>query len=185
MGTMTIVSETDREIVHKALMLLSAVHPAPEKILDPGAGKGVWGDEARRIWPRARICGVEIRDGVYGPGGPYTHFLVGDFLNGTREKVVDFFGGPADMVVGTPPHVYRPKNAQAEEFLRVALDLLRDEGYLLFLLPLEFVGGKFRALELLRANPPLKILPLKERDEAVFVWSKGWRGPTFMEFGRL
>src|SRR5579864_5598197 len=123
----------------------------PRRVLDPGAGTGVWGEAARSRWPDAEIDGIDIRDyaeasaraGVKASsranGKPsatrnkaYTNWWTDDYLSAQLQ-------GGYDLIIGTPPY------SQAEKFVRRSIKLLKPEGQLLFLLRLSFLEGRTRA----------------------------------------
>ena len=100
--------------------------------LDPGAGNGVWGQAVRAIYDNFpyTVDGVELRD-VPKPEG-YTNWAGNtDYLN------VDF-PYKYDVILGNPPY------SLAEQFIDKSLDLLKDNGYLLFLFKLSFLEGRHR-----------------------------------------
>lgn len=150
-------------------------------ILDPGAGRGVWGTACRRMWHDAYITGVDIRE-LPQPDA-YNAWIQGDFLTagGTR--------GGSDLVIGNPPYIH------AEEFCRKALDFLRPGGILLYLLRLTFLESK-RRLRFFREDLPRHVAVLSRRPSfmedgsrktspdayAFYVWQKGYRGETTLSW---
>jgi methylase of polypeptide subunit release factors len=89
--------------VRAGLDLLPAIHPA--RILDPGAGGGIWGTEARSRWPESNITGVELRTINPALQFPYDCWYTADFLTCPIPQ-------PFDLVIGNPPYRH------AEEFVR-------------------------------------------------------------------
>lgn len=161
--------ETPEPLVRAALGLLP-VHKQDMVILDPGAGRGVWGRAARNRFPKAEIIGVEPN---FSRPKEYNEWWKSDyrFLTNTSQK--------ADWVIGNPP--YR----LAEEFVRTSLDLLRPGGMLCFLLRLAFLESSKRGNGLWKEFPPSSVHVLMERpsftengktDETaygIYIWCKG------------
>lgn len=177
---------TPRDFCDRALNLIElrdfypnagAHAPAPH-ILDPGCGAGVWGQAALARWSSAVVDGVEIRDIETPPG--YRYIYRGNFL------LMDH-GLEYDLVIGNPPYFY------AEPFVRVGLANTRQDGLLLYLLPLRFLEGKRRAKGLFRDFPPREVwvagrvpfLGTKKTDAtayAMFLWQKGWTGTPSLKW---
>lgn len=162
---------------------LATIERAPERVLDPGAGTGVWGMMARERWPDASISAYEIREDAT-PSLDYDHWIQGDFLMSKPQPMFD-------LVIGNPPFSY------AEAFVRHSYEWLRDGGQILFLLRLAFLESQER-ISFWR-EIPLKWLyycakrpsfyhkryfPKKGRKTdgtayAVFHWAKSWRRMTW------
>ena len=124
--------------VEAALALLPPTFK-PVDILDPGAGDGVWGRAAREKWPYANITGVEVRH--VEPPEEYDTWQQEDFRMVVARPTFD-------LVMGNPPYKH------AEEFVRLSLQCLDADGYLLFLLRLAFLEGQKRGRDLWRRLPP-------------------------------
>jgi hypothetical protein len=126
---------TPSNFVHMALLHLLPADFAhwrgPLRILDPGAGSGPWGAVARQLWPDAFIVGVEL-DKHHPPHPAYNEWYVGD------------------LIIGNPP--FKP----AEAFVRHAATRLHPTGYILFLLPLSFLGSSGRHRGLFNVLAPSK-----------------------------
>lgn len=102
--------------------------------------------------------------------------LKGDYLKTTFDKSFD-------MIFTNPPFV------QALEFLEKALNDVKDDGYVIMLLRLNFLGSKARN-EWLRNNMPYEIYVHSKRmsftedgktdsiEYAHFVWKKGYKDVT-------
>lgn len=170
------VYETPSWISDKGLSTLTL--PSEPLILDPGAGSGVWGGSARNLWPGAWIEGVEIRALPPPDNGSYDNWLPdSDFL-----RVQDDVMGKYDLVMGNPPY------SLAEEFIRRAMHLTKDGGFVQFLLRLPFLEGKKRRQGLWRDFPLYQLQICSERPSftgdhktdatayAVFTWKKGHAG---------
>jgi hypothetical protein len=170
---------TPVETVEAALDLVPVAFP--QRILDPGAGNGVWGACARARWPGARIIGIEINEDIKPPYRTefqvYNVWEYGDYLKSRRAE-------EADLIIGNPPYEF------AEEFIYQSLDNLADKGYLLFLLRLAFLEGQKRGKGLWKEYPPMKVTACSKRPSytgdgktdatayAVYLWQKGWHGTT-------
>lgn len=166
---------TDRLSVVNALGMACRGCFIPSRVLDPGAGAGIWGQIARRRWPCCQITGVELRD--VQPHKSYDEWLNGSFLDDTVPLLP-----PYDLVMGNPPY------SDAEAFVRRSLDLLRDGGRLVFLLKLSFMAGQRRSSGLYSEFPPRWYIPCSRRpsftgdghsapeEYAIYVWQKGFSG---------
>lgn len=157
--------------------------PVPDSILDPGAGSGVWGKAARDLYPRALITGVELRPDAIPPAETYTAWHTGDF------RLYDP-GWKHDLIMGNPPYKY------AEAFIRHSLSMLKDYGWLVFLLRLAFLEEQDRGKDFWRKFPPERVSVCSQRPSftgdgntdatayAVYYWRKGWTGPTRLDWLR-
>jgi hypothetical protein len=152
---------------------------SPSAVLDPGAGTGVWGQEARRRWPYVDICGFEIRS-VDRPDGYNLWNSPSDFLEASEKRVKSW-----GLIVGNPPYNV------AEAFIRRSMALLSDGGYLLFLLRLNYLESQTRGYGLWREFPPCRIGVYIQRPSftgngntdptgyMACLWKKGYQGePT-------
>lgn len=117
----------------------------PAVVLDAGAGTGVWGQAAKRIWPECRLIGVEM-DPAHPKPAEYDEWLVGDFLTIPLPE--------ASMVIGNPPF------SLSEQFIRRATD---QAFYTLFLLRLAFLESKKRQTGLWQTHRPAEVSVLAER----------------------
>lgn len=154
--------------------LLSAGYLRPQLILDPGAGDGVWGEEARKLWPEAHIVAVE----------PYRVPAHGVYQEWWRQDFLEWLDPRQfDLVMGNPPYKY------AEAFVRRSLACLRLGGVLALLLPLRFLESQ-RRMELWAEHPPIAVSVCANRPSfdgtgktnatayAFYFWRKGYRGTT-------
>lgn len=152
------------------------------RILDPGAGTGVWGEAARQIWPSAEIHGLELRD--VEPNKNYDHWLTGNYML-TRYKI------KFDFIIGNPPYsdlwemeqrrfakeakargekykrpprpADQPK-ADAQAFITKALtEVFPEYGYVIFLLRLAFLEGQKRSQTFWPKHCPSQVLTLGRR----------------------
>lgn len=165
----------------RAAFDLLPVSFVPTWVLDPGAGTGVWGQEAHRFYPRAMIHGIEIRDVVCPEGFSTWHTKI-DFTE------FDALTPIWDLVVGNPPYNV------AEQFIRRSMALLLNGGYLLFLLRLNYLEGQGRGRGLWRDFPPFRVGVYSKRPSfsndshtdatgyMACLWKKGWRGNAELSF---
>lgn len=190
--------ETPPELVQAALDLLPA-YLKPKVIHDPGAGTGVWGREAHKVFPKATIVGI---DSHYSKpdGNAYKLWIESDYIQYAYPGV--------DLVIGNPPYgdewnefqklekkrlgkkYIRPKRpasfpmADAEAFVRAGYNSLRPNGIMIYLLRLAFLESQKRGEGLWVDMPPLSVHVLIERpsftgngktDEtayAIYLWRK-------------
>lgn len=148
--------------------------PFKMRILDPGAGDGVWGEAYRAYDGTCSVVGVELRQQQLNEA--YIRWF--DETDYLGWEVYNNF----DLVIGNPPFNL------AEEFIRHSLELLSDGGYLVFLLRSAFKATKKRYLSLFRDIPFIREYQLVERpgfkpnkdgrnspehEYSMFVWQKG------------
>jgi len=148
----------------------------PTTVLDPGCGEGVWGEALVIQYNDPEMIVVGVDDDLklnpkIGGLTLYDHFIPESFLEFNRPVLFD-------LVCGNPPYRY------AEEFVRKGLEFLAPNGYLVFLMRLQFLGSKKR-LALWGDYPPMKVVVCANRpsftgdgktnaDEYCFMyWQKG------------
>lgn len=121
----------------------------PVKLLDVGAGSGVWGQAAKdfannRGYRRLVVHGVE-RDPKFSPHPAYNEWIVDDFLNTTLSGY--------DLVYGNPPFSLAEACAWTALYrIGERRALVRSEGYVGMLLRLGFLGS-YRRQELFTDYP--------------------------------
>ncbi|MCY0994682.1 methyltransferase [Nannocystis sp. ILAH1] len=99
----------------------------PRRILDLGAGAGVWGQRARLVFPEAEIMGVEIRRSERRAARHYDQMIWGDYLAPRTLRAIGDFR--PDLVVSNPPFTL------ARHTLLAGLDAVtRQAGLVLLLL---------------------------------------------------
>lgn len=172
---------TPRGLVKAALEFLDIQNPSwrlpdyyqVDRVLDVGAGGGVWGQEAKSLFRPRSVTGVELRR-IPAPAG-FTDWVPGtDFLtwNANIRKHNGF-----DLIVSNPPYKY------AEEIIRKSWDLLKPWGWMVFLLRLSFQMGVGRMNGLWKTHYPYKVGVSARRpsfygggnngdDYAVYYWHK-------------
>lgn len=163
----------------QAAMSLLPVLPDRPRVLDPGAGEGIWGKALLAEYPDARITGVDI-DPHPVPAG-YAHWIRNDYT------LMPYFFGNQDLVIGNPPF------SLAEQFVHQALRHTRNDGYVFFILRLTFLETPSR-YTLFRAHPPRKVWVMPSRvsfmgnkhtdftTHAFFLWEKGYTGETRLDW---
>jgi predicted RNA methylase len=82
----------------RASLGLPQINPSPIKILDPGAGTGVWGSIARGRWSESFITGVETQP--CPPNGKYDIWYSGDFFRWSAANARERY----DLIIGNPPY---------------------------------------------------------------------------------
>lgn len=127
--------------------------------LDPGAGTGVWGRALKKFFPEAEIHAIEIQN--LPKNDNYTGWIRGDFLDDAVQEHLDFYMATKNerinLIIGNPPYKY------AEEFIRKGLEIIPDEGYLIFLLRIDFLGSIKRGEGLFKDYPPNKVIVSSRR----------------------
>lgn len=162
-----------------------------ERVLDPGAGNGVWGEAYREIFDDpiytgtfySEITGIELRD--VEPALGYTYWITDDYLSNEWHRPDTKF----DLIMGNPPY------SLAKEFILKSLDLLEDSGYLLFLLRLTVLESQDRYENLYSKGLNPKEVWISTRRISfsgnkksspdaycLCLWQKGWRGETTLKW---
>jgi len=128
-------------------------------ILDVGAGTGVWGEVAkRRYFPKAKIVGVELRPVPLNIH--YDHWISGDF----RLVKIPY---EIDLVMGNLPFMY------AEPCFKRSVELVKPrKGKIMFLLPLTFLAGQDRRLDIYGEYPPTHVYVLSRRPSFIHEGAK-------------
>lgn len=178
--------ETPIGLIRAALPLLERWNSGLSKrkllrVLDPGSGRGRWGAEVRRLYPKAEIVGVDCNF-KEPDDSQYDLWVDGSFLD---RSVYDQLGPASfDLVVGNPPYKF------AEEFVRRAIEMLKPGGLMVLLLRLEFEASQGRGEGLHREFPFCAKYTLSRRvsfsydgktdsyDYAMFVWDTSWPLPV-------
>jgi hypothetical protein len=162
----------DLAIQHYISPMASFYKLQRSKVLDPGAGSGVWGRALRRMYEGMNIHGVEIRDVT--PDVVYNEWYNEDFLTW------NCLPAQYNFIVGNPPYKF------AEKFIRKSHHLLRHDGVMVMLLKLSFQTGQRRYEGFWRELPLYQLGVLARRpsftgdgktggDEyGLYVWRKGY-----------
>lgn len=161
-----------------ALDALSYIPITPHYILDPGAGLGVWGNAARQLWPHSDITGVEIQSLVK----PHSY---NKWINNfDYAYMLGKYNPKYHLIIGNPPFKH------AAGFIKNSYDLLFDNGYIVFLLPINFLGSKIRKDTLWNTYIPSNVIVSSKRVSfsndgktngdvhAYYIWQKGYTGET-------
>ncbi len=124
---------TPQGLVKLALEQVSWIHLGRLKVLDIGAGTGVWGDVLRHMYPDKNIslAGVDIDERHTKPDS-YNNWLTEDFNDSFFIR--EYF----DVIMGNPPF----KNV--EKIIRHAFKFLKPRGQMVMILPNGFVFTKGR-----------------------------------------
>jgi hypothetical protein len=152
-----------------------------QRILDPGAGRGVYGAWAREFWPDAEIVGVELREDAH-PHPKYDRWITGSFLDTHVRAQLGTF----DLVIGNPPYIV------AEAFLRASWELMNDTAWMMQLLRISFLAGIKRQADLYKVMCPNYVYVDCKRpsftgngrtdaiEYAFMIWNKAVRPSTFV-----
>lgn len=160
---------------------LEDLNPGPiQRVLEPGSGPfAPWGRVAKRFWPGIRLDAVELVDAPIGLDY-VDHSFEMDFTTLTPDVKYD-------LVVGNPPYRY------AEKFVRNGIDLLTENGHLIYLLRTAFLESNRRAKGLWRDLPPSRVWVLAQRPSfyqngktnatcySIFVWGPD-SGPPILDW---
>lgn len=102
------------------------------KVLEPSAGNGNIVSVVNKLYPNKKITSLEIRDEEYNNLFSCSNeVILDDFLKTNKLNKYD-------IIIGNPPY------SQAKEFVEKSLDLLEDDGILIFLLRTSFLESKSR-----------------------------------------
>lgn len=154
----------------------------PYQVLDIGTGAGIWGEEARRLWPDTILYGSEVRRNV-PKNNAYNRLIYGDFLSlaGNRPTF--------DFICSNPPY------GLSEAIIRKAFTLLMPDGYMVMLFRLQFLSSVKRFLFWTKDSPPYEVMVCSDRpsfsgdgntdsDDYMLVhWQKGYSGETRLTWG--
>jgi hypothetical protein len=148
----------------------------PHFILDVGAGDGVWGKAARSQWSGAEVSGVEVRDLPQPAAYDIWHI----------SRFEDMKPGCYDLILGNPPF------KSADQFIHHGLRQLLPGGYLVFLLGIQFLGGKARRNDLWSQTPLKRVIVGSDRisftgenpthQHALYVWQNGYMGQPALDW---
>lgn len=160
---------------------------SPIRVLDPGAGTGVWGRVSKMLMPSSLVYGVEVQE--LPKPSEFDHWFVQSYL--------DFFPDCTfDLICGNPPFGGMQKPPLWELFLRKSWKLLSPGGSIAFLLKVEISTGLGRKRGLWQELPPTICLPCCPRpshtgdrktnknDLALWVWRKSHEGNVIGTLGQ-
>jgi hypothetical protein len=167
-----------------ALALAALQHYAdgtpPRRVLDPGAGTGVWG---RAVLAHYRTGTPELTGvDLFAPPCP-------DYATWIQEDYLTWHGpGAYDLICGNPPY------SLAEAFIRRAHSQLAPGGSLILLLRLAFLASIGRGRGLWAKLPPTRVGICMQRpsftgnnrtdatEYALFYWRQGGPEETVLEW---
>jgi hypothetical protein len=155
----------------------------PKIVIDPGCGTGRWGKVLKEKFKDSWIMGVDINDEIERIE-EYSNYFFYDYTKIKAWNVIP------NLIIGNPPYKF------AEEFVLKSFSYLDDGGYLMFVLRLGFLESESRRKGLWKKFPPRKVLVCGRRPSfntpkdrktdgtayAVFLWQKGWKGITNLDW---
>lgn len=147
------------------------------RILDLGAGTGIWGNAARVLFPNAIIVGVELRNiaspdhgaidpwlpefdpdnmpptiptaGKYQKAAAYDLWITGSALDDLCQDLI-MAAGPYDLVIGNPPF------SIAQELIEFAYHrAIHDQGHVIMLLRGAYLESSSRYESMYSGKTPL------------------------------
>lgn len=168
------------------------IAPYHIRILDPGCGDGVWSQAAANLMSYyGKDCPVIHAVDLEPKTDTCKEYSVfqEDFLSKKKPTYLD---GMYDVVLGNPPY------SLAEEFIRKSMEQTRQNGFVYFLLQLNFLGSRKRQIGLFKDFPIKQVTVLTRRPSffsvdgkynstdtmnyAMFCWQKGYTGPCTMDW---
>jgi hypothetical protein len=156
---------------------------AKPRVLDLGAGSGVWGIAVRSRYPQAKVTGIELRD--MPRSDAYDRYECNLDALDERHPRHPMSTAIYHAAVGNPPY------SLAEPFVRLAIRAVSaTDGAVVMLLRLGFIAGQKRAAGLWKDHPPKLVAVCSKRpsftpdgrsdasEYAVYVWKAGFTGQT-------
>lgn len=125
------------------------IHPTGDTytMIDPGCGFGPFGWAAREIWgDQITRIGVELCRDFRPESGLYHEVIYDDYLRWSTNNPAR----QVDLICGNPWY------ENVNYMIQPSLNLLKPGGILALLLPLEWLGGKWRARHIFRGHTPLE-----------------------------
>ena len=121
------VAYTPGAIARQILVAVNDLYKfSAPRVLDPSAGTGVFGAEARRLWSESTIVGVEPRDEQLPSAYDETH------CSTFEAFASDYCRRPFDLAATNPPFTC------AAAFVEIARPLLTPDGLVVLLLPVDW-----------------------------------------------
>jgi hypothetical protein len=186
---------TEPELARAALLRFGPTR-SPCRILDAGAGTGVWGQVAKELWPTAHVTGVELQN-LPHPAGYDLWYKCLDFREFQPPHMYD-------LIIGNPPFNGKDYSPPLwEQFFSHAWPMLRSSkrasyASVIWLLPVDIITGieRFRRLWLkypMFVHAPCLPRPAHNgdgsrntafREEGIAVWRKNWIGEVIGIYGQ-
>lgn len=198
--------ETEINHARKMVNLLSDTF-SPRRVLDPGAGTGVYGAVVRERYVDAEIIGIELRSTAYRKRGNYwqlanrqahTRHFYGydwwihgaDFTTMGEQPMIAEDGEDIrfDLVIGNPPF------SLMTDFIRTAWKLTKPGGRIFFLARIGYLASVQRYQMFKKDYKPKTVYVLSDRpsfsgdgktdsyDYVAIKWLKGYMGETKLEW---
>lgn len=153
------------------------------RVLDIGAGHGVFGAAVRNIMNTDLLDGVES-DPEFEHHSAYSNWINQDFNLWLNDN-------PYDLIIGNPPYV---KNLPV--WVNRARDMLAPKGIFCWLLRTEFMAGKRRQREIFSKWRPYEVVQIVGRvsfkypetsasgnyDSAFYIWGKDTAPTTQLQW---
>lgn len=162
---------------------LGQLVPAVVGVVEPSAGTGGFIRASRHVWPGAEIIGVDVDPAMQQPmldaGADFA--IIADWLDVAAYGLV-----PGVLVLGNPPF------GQARPHIEASIRALCTGDHAAYLLRMGFMGSRKR-VDFWKRYPARYLVPLVPRpnflrgkkgksgdnsEYGVFVWQKGYHGPT-------
>lgn len=131
---------TPSKLARAALQLATLRGATAPRILDPGAGTGIWGAAARARWPESFITGVEL-DEQHRWHRSYDQWVQADYLKWDNSTAYN-------LIIGNPPY------SKCEDFVRMAMTHLTYSGQMMLVLPINFLASQVREAGLFQIYLP-------------------------------
>lgn len=162
------------------------VNQPPRRIVEPSAGRGAFIEAARRKWPAANICAVDVDSSCAvdcKKSGANTFLSVSteDFVRTSKTLTST---PKLDLIVGNPPYTL------AQAHIESLLLILANNGTLAFILRINFLAGQDRSKTFWQGRGRggfRGVVPFAERpsflngrtdatEYGLFVWQKSYIG---------
>lgn len=171
--------QTPVKLTQAVCQRLTSVLPPPSVVVEPSAGVGNFVRAAKEFWPKANIIAVEVREECRQQ---LVDAGAGKVTIAPWETVVGFTDAP-DLILGNPPYEF------AQPHLELALNHVKPDGHVAFLLRMAFLNSQERVRTLWDAKKGFRyLLPLAQRpsftgdgksehsEYAMYVFQKGYQG---------
>jgi hypothetical protein len=140
---------TPKDVVHNILQTIN-LNKYGDNILEPGAGNGNICSTIKKIYPNKHITAIELRKEEENNLKQCSNIvIIDDYLNMNINCKYD-------IIIGNPPY------SIAIEFINTSLNILNNNGIIIFLLRTAFLESKSR-YDFWQKNPPSGLYTLSKR----------------------